>query len=125
MKKLLIALGVLLLLCIIGLGIAAYSAESLVKKYKPDLEQIASDALKAPVALGDIGVSVFPSAKVAVSQLTIGKTASAPGLQLKDLLLRVNLFALLGGSLQISELSLDSPSIVLRKDSSGAFRSRA
>ena len=61
MKKLLIALGVLLLLCIIGLGIAAYSAESLVKKYKPDLEQIASDALKAPVALGDIGVSVFDS----------------------------------------------------------------
>lgn len=117
MKKALIVVGILLVIAIGGFVYLAANANSLIAKYKPDLERIASNALDSHVTLGKLEASVFPSAKVTVDEFRISSSAEAKdGLTLKNLLLHLRLLPLLSGDLNIVKLSLDSPHITVIKD---------
>lgn len=120
MKKIVILLLVILVLIGAILAIAASQASHLINKFKPDIEHAASEALKVKATLGDIEVSVLPSLKLNVREV---KLASSPqeSLTLNNLFIHLNLLPLLSGALEISEISLDQPSLTVIKNANGGF----
>ena len=121
-KKLLIALAIVLVLVIGVLGYAAINANSLIARFKPDLEKIASETLGSKVSLGTLSVSVFPETRVVVDEFKVlPKGGVGEGLTLKNLTMKVGLMPLLGGKLDVTRLSLDSPSITMIKDADGTY----
>lgn len=119
-KKIATAAAVLLLLLLALTGFAAYNANSLIAKYKPDLEGLASKALGSKVTLGKLEASVFPRAKVTVDEMRITR-GSAEGLSLKNVTLAVKLLPLLTGNLEIVRFSLEKPHVTVVKDESGMY----
>lgn len=120
MKKALIVIAVLLVLAASVFTYLAWNANSLIAKYKPDLERVASNALGSSVTLGNLEASVFPSARVRVDEFRVARDAQAKdGLTLKNLILNVRLLPLLSGKLDIVKLGLDSPSLTFVKDKDG------
>jgi hypothetical protein len=71
--------------------------------------------LGTPVSFGDISVSVFPSAKLSVSNTVIGRTETSKGIELKSLDLALRLSSLIRGVIDISALELHSPRITFVK----------
>lgn len=116
LKKLLLAL--LVLLCLVG-GVVWYAltnASALIAHFKPQIEAAASAAVGAPVSFGDLETSIIPDARVVVDTVSIG---GATGLSLKNLTLHLNLWALLGKRLEITELTLTEPTITVVQDTAG------
>ena len=120
MKKALIVLAVLFVIVAGVFFYLAWNANSLIAKYKPDLERVASNTLGSSVTLGKLEASIFPSARVRVDEFRIARDAqSKDGLTLKNLYLNVRLLPLLSGKLDIVKLGLDSPSLTFIKDKNG------
>lgn len=116
MKKLAIVLGILALVAIGLLGYAATQANSLITRYKPDIEQAVSSALKADVTLGGISATAFPRTSVAIQNVNIKpKLANTEGLQLHNIQLDVALLPLLTGKLEVVRFLLDKPKLVFNK----------
>lgn len=119
-KKLLITAIVLIALAAGALGYAAYNANSIINKYRPKLEKIASDALGEKVHLGNLSVSIFPRTRIVVDSLSIGQNEKKKErLELQNVSLSAKLIPLLSGTLALTELRLESPKIDIVKDSSG------
>lgn len=118
MKKLFIVLVILLIIVGAVFTYAAMNANSLIAKYKPDLEKVASDAVGSPVTLGVLTTTVFPTASIKIGEFKVG---SKPGdsFTLNNLVLKIKLLALLSGALDIETLSIDGPTITVIKDISG------
>lgn len=122
MKKSLWVLAVLLVVGGVILAVAAYSANSLVARFKPDIEAAASDAMGASVTLGNISASVFPSVRLKVQEARVAaQPGGADALALKGLVLHVKLLPLLTGRLVIETVSLDEPTVVVVKTKEGMF----
>ncbi|HVO24503.1 MAG TPA: AsmA-like C-terminal region-containing protein [Candidatus Margulisiibacteriota bacterium] len=121
MKKLLWILGVAAGLAGALLAIAAYSANSLVERFKPDIERTASHALHASVSLGALSVSVFPSIKVHVGEARVSQPGSTEALSLKRLVLHVKLLPLLARRLVIETVSLEAPVMTVVRTKEGMF----
>lgn len=119
MKKLAIFVLVLVVLLGLALGYAAYNAGALAQKYKPQLERTISNAVGAPVTLGNIDVALFPSTALEVDRVAVGPADAQERLTLQNARLRLDLLALLSGTLRIVELMLDSPHITLVRDADG------
>lgn len=123
MKKLIKALIILVILIFIAIGgIAIYAAKNattLVSKYKPQIEDTLSKTLKSKVALGNLDVSIFPNAKIIVSEFKISKDSNSKGLTFNNLSVDVSLLPLLSGNLNIVKVSLDNPLITIIKSKSG------
>ncbi len=120
MKKLVIVVAAGMIIVVGVLGYAAYNANSLIARYRPELEKVASNALGRHVSLGDLTVSVFPSTVIQVGELKITeKPESTEAFSLKDLLLRVDLLPLLSGQLVINQLEIIEPQITVVKDTGG------
>lgn len=118
-KKLLIAIIVLGLLGIIGIGALVANVDRIVQALKPKIEEAASSALGAEVSLGKLSASVVPSTKLKVDQVKIVRPGEKDGFTLSDLTVQVRLMPLLGGKLDLISLSLDKPSITLILDQDG------
>ena len=118
-KKIIISVVILLVLVVTVLGYAALNANSLIAKYKPELEKIASQSLGTKVTLGELDVSVFPRTVLKVKGFSLGKKENAESLSFNSLDLSLRLLPLLGGNLDITKLTLDSPSIVIIKNAAG------
>jgi uncharacterized protein involved in outer membrane biogenesis len=104
------------------LGFAAYSANSLAARFKPDIERAASNALHASVSLGALSVSVFPSVQVNVEEARIvAQPGSADVLSLRGLVLHVNLLPLLSRRVVIETVSLDEPVVTIVRTKAGMF----
>ncbi len=112
LKKVIIVVGILVLLVGGAIIYAASNANSLIAQYKPDLEKAASEAVGSPVTLGALNVSVFPSTKVEVSELTVGAKEK---LSLKNFYLSLGLLDLLRGQLTIKKIGVQKPEIIIRK----------
>lgn len=121
MKKLLWTLAAALAVFSILLALAAYSANSLVERFKPDIERTASRALHASVSLGALSVSVFPSVKVHVAAARVTQPGSTEALSLKRLVLHVKLLPLLARRLVIETVSLDEPVMTVVRTKEGMF----
>lgn len=114
MKKLAIIAGIVVLIIVIAFAVLAASANSIAAKYRPDIEKAASSALGTQVRIGDLAVSVFPSVKIHLQNFALGDGVSLNGLALK-----VGLFPLLGGNIEVTELLLDEPNLKLIQTNSG------
>lgn len=117
MKKIII--GIVFLLIVVVIGVFAYvaiNADSLIAKYKPDLESIASKSVGSKVELGDISVSVFPSVKATVSEFRLTEGRKDESFSLKNLNLNLSLTDLLFGTVRVKNLSIDEPTLLLLKD---------
>ena len=121
MKKLLWILGVSVVVVGTLLAIAAYCANSLVERFKPDIERGASRALHASVSLGNVSVSVFPSIKVHVGEARVTQPGSTEALTLRRLALHVELLPLLLRRVVIKTVSLDEPAITVVRTKDGMF----
>ena len=116
MKKL--ALALVFILCLVG-GAAWYAlsnAGALIARFKPQIEAAASKAAGAPVTFGELETSILPDTRVVIDAVSVG---GANGLSLRDLALHLNVWALLGKRLEITELSLSEPTLTFVKDADG------
>lgn len=119
MKKLLIAVVVLVLVVAGVLVFAVMNANSIAQRYKPDLEKMASDALGSTVTFGSISASVFPTAKLVVENTTVESEGET--MTLDNLSLRVALIPLLSRNLQVQELVLQSPKVTVYLEKDGVY----
>jgi hypothetical protein len=128
MKKLLLIVGIVGAVVVGGSLLIAYNAGSIVTAMKPQLEQVASDALGAKVTLGNLDLSIFPSTRITVDELSVaGRALEDPtvadrpreAVTLKNVTLHVRLLPLLKKRLEIVELSLVEPVITLVKEPTG------
>jgi len=121
MKRVWWVLVALFVVAVALLGFAAYSANSLVGRFKPEIERAASDALQASVTFGDISASIFPSIKVKVQEARVAQPGSSAALVLKGLVLHVELLPLLSRRLVIETVSFDEPSLIIVKTKTGMY----
>lgn len=122
MKKLLLVVAILVVVAGALMAFVVYSANSLVARFKPDIEKSASDALHASVTFGDISASVFPSVQLKVAEARVAaQPGSAEALALKGLVLHVRLLPLLSGRLVIETVALDHPTVTVLKTKEGMF----
>ncbi|MDZ4786995.1 MAG: AsmA-like C-terminal region-containing protein [bacterium] len=116
MKKIILfGLGFIVLAFIAIFGYAAINANSLIATYKPELEKMASKAMGTKLALGEIGVSFFPSLKIHIQEISLAEKPNAEDFQLKNLDLNLSLKDLLFGKLTLTTLSIDQPIVTLLK----------
>lgn len=94
-KKILILLVVIILIAGAGLAYAAMNLNSLIEKFRPDLEKIASQTLGMPVNIGNLEASVFPETKILVKEFKLGGGDKSQAFKLNNLALSVKLSALL------------------------------
>jgi len=122
MKKFLIFFLVLLVIAAGGVVYAVMNAGKIVVSYKPDMERMASDALGSDVTLGDMSVSVFPSASVVIESVNVSHPDYPDDhISLEDLKLKMDLWPLLKRQVNITELSLANASITLLIKEEGIF----
>jgi uncharacterized protein YhdP len=119
MKKLLIALVIVLVLIGAVFVFAALNVNSLVNKYRPDIERAASQAVGSKVTLGKLETSIFPGVKVRIGELRVQEDPHSQPFTLSNLALHVRLLPLLGGSLDIQKLSIDKPALDVVKTKDG------
>lgn len=121
MKKiLLISLLAVVVLVVVTAALIAYKLNDIVASLRPQIEKQASSFVGAPVSLGEISASIFPSAKLSVSEAKIlSPDGKSSALSLGALNAAVALRPLLNKKLEISSLEIESPKITLIKDSSG------
>lgn len=119
-KKILIALVVFVVLGVALLGFALMNANSLIAKFKPELERIASDAVGSKVTLGTLSTSVFPNPHLTIDELKVANEKDpADAFTLKNFVLYIKLMPLLSKKLEVSRLEIDSPTITITKDAEG------
>ena len=120
-KWLLILGGGLVVLVIAALLLIPYFVD--VNRYKPEIEKQVASATGRPFSIGgDLKLSLFPRAGVALSDLRLG---APQGFQEKDFLFvkafdaRMKLLPLLARDIQVERFVIDGPRIVLEKDKTG------
>jgi AsmA protein len=116
-----IVLGVLVVLVIAALLIVPMFVD--INTYKPEIEKKVSEAIGRPFTIGgDIKLSLFPWAGVAMSDLRLG---NPPGFREKNFVLvksfdvQVKLLPLISKDIQVKRFVLDGPRVVLEKDKHG------
>ncbi len=115
-RKLLIFVFCILAIAIVGFAAIVIFAGSIVNKFKPEIQRIASDSTGMKIEIGDIGVSIIPATEVTIRDLTVG---GKKDLSLDGVALKVDLLSLLSGSLNISEISIVAPKVKIIQQESG------
>lgn len=118
MKKIAIALAVLLLLAIGVVAYAVINVNSLIDDFKPRVESAASDAVGAPVTLGTITVGLFPPISLRVESVAVSGEEEE-GLTLRDVSMRAKLLPILFGNLSIAAVVVEEPDVTLLMDEDG------
>jgi AsmA protein len=72
-----------------------------------------------PLLRGDVSVSLFPYGQVTLTDVALGDGDGEPPLQAGRLVARLSFLPLLMGSVDIADITLDSPRIVVDIDESG------
>ena len=122
MKKVLVLFLILMIIAVGGIVYAVMNAGKIVVSYKPDMERMASDALGSQVTLGEMSVSVFPSASVVIESVTVSHTDFPEDqISLEDLKLKMELWPLIKRQVNITELSLANAAITLLIKEEGIF----
>ena len=121
LKWVLILGGGLVVLVIAALLLIPFFVD--VNRYKPEIEKQVAGATGRPFSIGgDLKLSLFPWAGVALSDLRLG---SPQGFEEKDLLfvesfdVRMKLLPLLSRDIQVERFVVEGPRIVLEKNKAG------
>jgi hypothetical protein len=119
-KKLLLFVSVALLLIAGVVAAAVYKAGDIVTAYKPQIEKILSENLRAQVRLDGLHLSIFPRPRIGVSKLEIrdlqGKDS---GVSIGSLEAQAALWPLLSKRLELSSVAVIRPVIKLKKTPTG------
>ena len=118
LKRIAIILLILLILAGVVFSVALYNINNFVQRYKPEIETMASEAVGSEVTLGKLGVSLFPSARVTLSDIQIRNEADEK-LLVEEVSLYLHLRPLLRKELKITTLTLSGPEITLISDEAG------
>ena len=120
-KWIAIVVGGLIVLVIVALLLIPLFVD--VEKYKPQIEQAVAESTGRPFRLGgDLNLSLFPWAGVALSDVHLGNPS---GFEEKDFVsvksfeVRVKLLPLLSKQVEVKKFVLDSPRVVLIKGKNG------
>jgi len=120
-KWFLILAGGLVVLCIVALLVAPMFID--VQKYRPMIEEKVTEATGRPFTLGgDLDLSLFPWAGIALSDLHLG---NPPGFEKKDFLsvdsfeVRVKLLPLVSRDLQVKKFILEGAQVNLERNKEG------
>jgi hypothetical protein len=111
-RKLLLAFGGLIALLVVAYFVVTSSAF-----FKGVILPSASKTLGGEVTVA--GASISPFSQVKLSQLTVKTTGTEPLLQANAVVLRYSLFAILGGTLKVDEVTIDSPVIQIIENADG------
>lgn len=107
MKKMILLLAAIV---IIAVGIFIYAlmnVQSLFASQQPRIERQLTEQLGTPVALGTVGLSLFPTTEISITGTKLGNDgAGADALTVGDLTLRASLMSLLAGKLVVDELCI-------------------
>jgi hypothetical protein len=119
-KKILILLTVLLIIIVAAIIYLGMNLNSLISRFKPDLEKIASDTMGMPVKFGNLEASVFPETQIIVKELKLGGMENTQAFKLDSLRLNVKLASLIfSQKLEITKLTINSPEIIVNKSAEG------
>ncbi len=122
MKKLGIALGVLLALILLAVLVLPLVVDA--NRYRGLIESKAEKALGRDVRLGEMNLSVFPALALAVDDVGIGalpEEGEGDLLTARSLRVGARLAPLLRGRLEVTSLVLEEPSMVLARDGEGQW----
>jgi hypothetical protein len=115
-KRIVIILGLAVLL-IVGLGaLAIVRVNDVVKLLQPQIEAQIAKAVGAPVKIGQIDISLFPSAELLVKDVSLGDRQAPSIAAIKA---KLSLRPLLSKKLDASEIRFERPSITLIKGKDG------
>src|SRR5882672_11311092 len=111
-RKLLFVSGGLLVLLIVAYFVVTSSAF-----FKGVILPRASKALGGEITVAEASISPFSG--VTLRQLTIKSTGAEPLLQAEEVRLRYSLFAMLGGTLKVDEVTIASPVLQIIENADG------
>jgi AsmA protein len=121
LKRILLAVAILLLLLVAGAGILIASFDP--NSYKPEIEQIVFDRTGRKLKLeGEIGLSLFPNIGLDLGRAELG---NAPGFgddpfaRVETVRLNVALVPLLKGNVQVDTIILDGLQVDLERNQQG------
>lgn len=120
MKRLLI--GALALVTIIGIlvGVLLFNINPILENLKPELANIVSNATGQPIEIEKIGLTFFPQVGVEIKNAEIIGDASEQ-IAIKSIILKTNLTSLLRGKIEVKELSISSPTVIIKRDEKGSI----
>ena len=121
MRKILIAIGILILLVVVILLVAPAFINA--NRYHSLVQAQLEKALGRPVSFGDMHLSLLPP-KVGMDKLQIGEDprfGTSPFVQVSTLFASVKLLPLLRGDVQISAVKLDKPQVDLIRNRQGTW----
>jgi type II secretion system protein N len=112
-RKLLFISGLLL-----GLLVVVYFVVTSSAFFKGMILPRASKALGGEVTV--TGASISPFSQVKLRQFTVRTTGTEPLLQAEAVAVRYHLFAILGGTLKVDEVTVDSPVVQIIENADGS-----
>jgi hypothetical protein len=115
-KRILLVVGLIILVLVGLVVLAVVRANDVVKFLQPQIEQQLSNALGAPVKIGSVDISLFPSVQLVVRDVNLGDEPAPAVAALKA---KLALRPLLGRKLDASEIRIEQPNVTLIKDRSG------
>ncbi len=117
MKKLLIIILIFLFL-LVGAGLfLIWNGDALVERYRPEIEALASESLGRSVTFEKATFSIFPKAKISLSEIKISKKDPGdPSATLDGIDLVVKILPLIQKEFDITYLVLKKPKIVIPKE---------
>jgi len=111
-----LALFTIFFLALALFGVLYFAANSIIAKFQPELEGIASRSAGTKVSFGALKASVFPGVSLVASDIKLG---SGGDLGLKGLDFDLALLPALSGKLEISRLTFAEPVIKLIRGRGG------
>jgi hypothetical protein len=116
MTKLLKILGAFALVLIIIFGLLVFNANSIVNKFRPQIQSIISSSVNQAVTIGGLSLRVFPSVAIEVQDVGLESTEDT---LVKRLFLETPLLKLLGGNVTVNTISFDDVVLNVSRDKLG------
>ena len=120
MKKLFLILIGLAVLAGIAVTVLLFNLNPVIEKFKPQLTQKISEAVKQPVELGEISVQFVPTIGLAVKDITIGEGEEKTSVD--QLLLKASLSDMMSGKLAVSKFEIDGGEVKIQRSASGDLK---
>jgi len=96
-----------------------WQLNNIVEKFRPDIEQLIAQTIKAPVSIGKIEAQLLPSIGIGVLDVKLKSEGGSEPASAKRVEFKTGLLSLLSGKLAISDFTLEGLQATLVRDSSG------
>ncbi len=118
MKKITKFLGIILVLLIAVLVCAGFFLDSIVERFRPQIQAGISKSVGRPVTIGAIESQIFPSVAITVSNVAV---SGASGASVSSLALKTSIGELLSGDISVSQLGLEGVELNIERAADGSL----